>query len=154
MIDKLKESREEFVKKVIDSLEKGELLWQKDWETTGPVRNADSNKNYNGVNVIRLLSASMQKGYADPRWCTFNQAKKNEWNVKKGEKGTQIEIFKFYDKSTKKDLDMRMFNSLSHEEKNKYFEENVYVMAKIYTVFNAEQIEGIPKLICCGQVFL
>ena len=51
-----------------------------------------------------LISSSYAKGYEDNRWVTFNQAKENGWSVRKGEKGTPIEIFKFYDKSTKKDL--------------------------------------------------
>ena len=93
-----------------------------------------------------LIYSSYAKGYEDNRWVTFNQAKENGWSVRKGEKGTPIEIFKFYDKSTKKDLDMTMYNSLSPAEKVEYFTKNVYIVAKNYTVFNAQQVEGIPPI--------
>ena len=140
-------NRENFVDMVIESLEKGKIPWQKDWNEnfcemcmTNPV----TGTKYKGVNNFRLLVTSIIKEYNDNRWVTFKQASDKGWHVKKGEKGTPIEIFKFYDKSTKKDLDMKMYNSLSPEEQVKYYSKNVYVVIKNYTVFNAEQIEGMP----------
>ena len=146
--NKFKEEREKFVDSVIKSLEEGKIPWEKDWNLNqnGAIHNPVSKTNYRGINNAKLLITGMKKGYTDSRWLTYNQANSQGWHVKKGEKGTSIEIFKYYDKKTKKDLDFNMYNSLSKEEKEKYFKENVYIVAKTYTVFNGEQIEGIPKL--------
>ena len=147
--NKFSETRENFVNAVIESLEKGKIPWQKTWDTdygNNFLYNPVTGTKYKGVNNVMLLFSSYTQGYEDNRWVTFNQARENGWSVKKGEKGTPIEIFKFYDKSTKKDLDMKMYNSLTPAEQVEYFTKNVYVVAKNYTVFNAKQIEGIPPL--------
>lgn len=147
--NKFAETRENFVNAVIESLEKGKIPWQKTWDAdcgNNLLYNPVTGTRYKGVNNIMLIYSSYAKGYEDNRWVTFNQAKENGWSVRKGEKGTPIEIFKFYDKSTKKDLDMTMYNSLSPAEKVEYFTKNVYIVAKNYTVFNAQQVEGIPPV--------
>lgn len=145
--NKFKEEREKFVDKVIKSLEEGKIPWEKDWENiSGAAQNPVTGTKYKGINNIRLYAAMIEKGYTDNRWVTYNQASNNKWQVRKGEKATPIEIFKLYDKSTKKDLDMKMYNELSPTERVKYYQENVYVVGKIYNVFNGEQIEGIPPL--------
>jgi len=41
---------------------------------------------YRGYNVLRL----QHRGYDDPRWLTFNQAKNLGGYVRKGERGTQV----------------------------------------------------------------
>ena len=145
--NKFKEEREKFVDDVIKSLEAGKIPWEKDWEkVSGPVHNPITGTKYRGINNIKLYAAMIKKGYTDNRWVTFKQAQKEEWKIRKGEKGTSIEIFKYYDKLTKKDLDREMLRALSLEKQREYFQENVYIMGKTYTVFNGEQIEGIPPL--------
>jgi antirestriction protein ArdC len=142
--NKFKEEREKFVDEVIQSLEKGNIPWEQDWETTGAIHNPITGTRYKGINNIKLLTAMIQKGYKDSRWVTYLQAQKENWQVKKGEKGTSIELFKYYDKSTKKDLDMKMYNELPSDKKLDYFRDNVVIVGKTYSVFNGEQIEGIP----------
>jgi antirestriction protein ArdC len=145
--NKFKEEREKFVDKVIKSLEEGKIPWEKDWENiSGAAHNPITGTKYKGINNIRLYAAMIEKGYTDNRWVTYNQASSNKWQVRKGEKATPIEIFKFYDKSTKKDLDMKMYNALPPAERLEYYQENVYIVGKIYSVFNGEQIDGIPPL--------
>lgn len=144
--NKFKEEREKFVDGVIKSLEEGKIPWEKDWEKLSAAQNPITGTKYKGINNIRLYVAMIEKGYTDNRWATYNQASNKGWQVRKGEKATPIEIFKFYDKSTKKDLDMKMYNELPPTERLKYYQENVYIVGKIYSVFNGEQIEGIPPL--------
>lgn len=143
--NKFKEEREKFVDGIIKSLEGGKIPWEKDWDNlSGAVQNPITGTKYKGINNIRLYAAMIEKGYTDNRWVTYNQASTKGWQVRKGEKATPIEIFKFYDKSTKKDLDLKMYNDLPPTERVKYYQENVYIVGKIYSVFNGEQIEGIP----------
>ena len=55
--------------------------------------NPTTDKAYRGGNAIHLLATGLQRGYADPRWMTYKQASEQGWQVRKGEKGTQIEFW-------------------------------------------------------------
>lgn len=146
--NRFKDEREKFVNDIINSLEQGKIPWEKDWNDLkiGPIHNFQTDKRYQGSNNLKLLIETRKKGYADNRWGTFLQIKNAGWKVKKGEKATTIELFKLYDKKVKKNLDLKFINSLPEIEKEKYMRENVYPVVKLYSVFNGEQIEGIPKL--------
>ncbi|MDR3258682.1 MAG: ssDNA-binding domain-containing protein [Fusobacteriaceae bacterium] len=141
MNPKIKELRDEFVDKVIEELDKGKIPWQKPWNIKMPL-NAVTNRNYNGLNSIRLCFSK----YSDHRWATYKQAMDNGWQVKKGEKATRIEIWKQYDKKTKKDADWVEINKLPDSEKKEYIEKHIQLVTRTYSIFNAEQIEGIPTL--------
>lgn len=145
--NKFKEEREKFVDSVIKSLEAGKIPWEKEWDNlSGAIHNSVTGTKYKGINNIKLYAEMIKKGYIDNRWVTFLQAQKEGWKIKKGEKGTSIEIFKYYDKLTKKDLDREMLRTLSLEKQREYWAKNVYPIGKTYVVFNGEQIEGIPPL--------
>ncbi|GHV47644.1 hypothetical protein FACS1894204_11260 [Synergistales bacterium] len=136
---KVEQYRKEFVGKVLLLMEQGKMFWQRPWNTNDimPV-NAVSKRSYQGCNVAYLLVASAEKGYGDPRWITYKQAQDNKYQVRKGEKGTRIE---FWSKIEDDDFD----TVESPEETNKG-EERSRLYCKIYTVFNAEQVEGMPEL--------
>lgn len=141
---KYKEKRDKFVESVIQSLEEGKIPWERDWESTsGIIHNPVSQTEYQGKNGFKLAVTSFLKGYKDPRWVTFKQAQQAEWKVKKGEKATTIEVYKRYDKLTKKDFDEKSLSGMSSSEKSKYMKENVYMFIKNYNVFNGQQLEGI-----------
>jgi antirestriction protein ArdC len=38
------------------------------------------------------MASAIRKGYDDPRWMTYKQATANDWQIRGGEKGTQIEF--------------------------------------------------------------
>ena len=95
----VKPEKRDFRKEVTDSiirmLEEGVAPWQKPWESTGMRTpfNPKSGKPYRGGNALHLLAVGMKNGYSDPRWMTYKQAAENGWQVRKGEKGTQIEFW-------------------------------------------------------------
>jgi len=78
------------------------------------------------------MIAGMRKGYNDPRWCTFKQASEKGWQVRKGEKATRIEFWEA--KAGNKDED-----SPDDEKRSR-------LVHRVYSVFNAEQMDGIPQL--------
>ncbi len=64
---------------IVCELEKGVRPWTKPWNAehaagriTRPLRG--NGIPYQGINVLMLLSATMDKGYAAPVWMTFKQA--------------------------------------------------------------------------------
>lgn len=140
---KMNKIREQISQAFLEALKENELPWRRGWVGNQPL-NAVSNTEYRGVNRFGLSYAAQKKGYSDPRWCTFKQAKDKGWKVKKGEHGTPVEFWSMYDTETKKKLTSRE-TDLLREEIGKDFYERVKPISSIYTVFNAEQIEGIPE---------
>lgn len=128
--------------KVIKQLEKGVAPWQKPWDTpTGanePPHNPVSKTRYKGLNAIVLRAESEERGYSDPRWVTYNQAKQLGAHVRKGEHGTRIEYWKF--PSTEEGRDKG--EGAPAEDGAEPQERRI--IHRTYTVFNAEQIDNMP----------
>src|SRR5205823_13531807 len=91
--------RQEVTDSIIAALEKGVAPWQRPWQSGAfeMQMNPTSGKPYRGGNSIHLMVVGMRKGYEDPRWLTYHQAQENAWQVRRGEKGTQIEFWQFPD---------------------------------------------------------
>jgi antirestriction protein ArdC len=120
---------------IIADLEKGVRPWLQPWNAghaagpiTRPLRAAG--QPYKGINVLMLWAAAMTLNFASPIWMTFKQAKELKASVKKGSKGSLVV---YADCITKTET----------AEDGKEHERDIYFM-KGYTVFNVEQIEGLP----------
>lgn len=144
----LNKMREEIANAFIAALEENTIPWERSWTVTGLPVNTLSGKEYRGVNRMWLAYAASLSGYKDNRWCTFNQAKEKGYNIRKGEHGTKIEFWSWYDTLTKQKLSYSQFNKLAHElkESGERWEDRIKPISSIYTVFNAEQMEGVPPL--------
>ena len=89
-----RDHRQEVTNDIIRLLETGTAPWQKPWEGGSQMpMNPTTGKSYRGGNVLALMISGMRKGYGDPRWMTYKQASDKGWQVRKGEKGTQIEFW-------------------------------------------------------------
>lgn len=86
---------------------------------------------YRGINVALLWGAAEMKGYRHQTWMTFNQAKALGGSVRKGERATPVVYWGTF-KSQADDADD------GDEGKARLF-------AKSYSVFNVEQIDGLPE---------
>ena len=93
----LRDFRQEVTDNIVQMLERGVAPWQKPWEpgasSLGIPFNPTSERAYRGGNAIHLMATGLQRGYEDPRWMTYKQASDNGWQVRRGEKGTQIEYW-------------------------------------------------------------
>lgn len=121
---------------IIAELEKGVRPWAQPWSTahaagsvSRPLRH--NGQPYNGINVLLLWMAASVKGYSAPLWMTYKQAEALGAQVRKGEKGSPVT---YADKIRKQETD---------EESGEETERQVYFL-KQYTVFNVEQIDGLP----------
>lgn len=109
--------------RLISALESGVAPWRKPWKDgNANPSNLASGKKYNGINFF-LLSCSP---FGDSRWLTYKQAQGLGGNVRKGETGTPVVFWNWIEK-----------------EKNGKAEKIPFL--KYYTVFNAEQCEGLPE---------
>jgi antirestriction protein ArdC len=86
---------------------------------------------YRGVNVISLWLQASLKGYTAPCWMTFKQALDLGGAVRKGEKGS---LTVYADSLTRQETD-----GATGEENTR----EIHYL-KGYTVFNVEQIDGLP----------
>ena len=129
--------------KLIDQLERGTAPWQKPWaagESYLPY-NPTTDKTYKGINSLQLLSEER----ADPRWLTYKQAQAEGAQVRKGEKGTQVQYWKFEEERAVKGADGKpVLNAAGQQttEVARLRQPRVFFA----TVFNAEQIDGLPPL--------
>jgi antirestriction protein ArdC len=125
---------------IVCELEKGVRPWMKPWNAehaagriTRPLRG--NGIPYKGINVLMLWSAAMEKGYAAPVWMTFKQASELKANVRKGEHGSLVV---YADTIIRTEAD-----TTTGEES-----ERAIPFMKGYTVFNVEQIDGLPEQYC------
>lgn len=121
--------------KIIAELEQGVRPWMRPWNAehaagriTRPLRH--NGIPYKGINIVMLWAASEIKGYACPLWLTFKQALELGGNVKKGEAG---ELIVYADR----------INRTETNTKGEEVERKIPFL-KGYTVFNAEQCDGLP----------
>lgn len=122
--------------RIIADLEQGVRPWLKPWNaehTAGrisrPLRH--NGEPYNGINVLMLWSAAEGHGYTAPIWMAFRQAKTLGACVRKGEQG---ELVVYANTLTRTETDADSGEDL---------ERSVPYM-KGYTLFNVEQIDGLP----------
>ena len=133
----LQQNRRALVEKLIGNMNQGYVPLQQRWASAARPFNPVSSCNYKAGNFIRLKLAAENAGYTDNRWCTYKQAEKQGWHIRKGEKGTLLEKWIFEQEKDVKD-----------PETGKTVKEKVPLnppKCNYFYVFNGEQIEGIPE---------
>ena len=122
--------------RIVADLEQGVRPWAKPWNAehaagkiTRPLRH--NGTPYSGINILMLWSSALAGGFAAPIWMTFRQSMELGGHVRKGEKGSLVV---YANSITRKKTD---------EQTGDDTEREIHFM-KGYTVFNVEQIEGLP----------
>jgi antirestriction protein ArdC len=126
--------RQEVTDSIVRMLEEGVAPWQKPWEATGVPLNPTTGKSYRGGNAIHLMATGIRRAFEDPRWMTYRQAAEQGWQVRKGEKGAQIE---FWENAPKQRSEDPTGEQAADKDRSR-------PVHRVYTVFNARQIDGIP----------
>ncbi len=130
---------------LIERLEQGTAPWQRPWTDKQQPHlpyNPNNNRRYKGINTLNLMA----QGYSDPRWMTYKQAAAIDVQVQKGEKGTLVQFWKFNDEKNKTDENGKVVKDAQGKPikiKVKLERPKVFYAS----VFNAEQIQGLPPLI-------
>lgn len=135
--------RDTIAKTFVNALLEDKIPWRATW-TASQAYNAVNGKRYRGLNSLWLSFVASGKGYSDPRWCTFKQAKDKGWNVKKGEKATGVEFWSIYDKKQRKNISISEANIIVAKDSER--KDDMRLVSRQYCVFNAAQIDDIPEL--------
>jgi antirestriction protein ArdC len=121
--------------RIIADLEQGVRTWLKPWSAehaagriSRPLRH--NGKPYNGINILLLWGEALAKGYAAPIWMTFKQAQEIGGHVRKGERGALVVYANRITKTETNDEGLDI--------------EREIPFMKGYTVFNVEQVDGLP----------
>ncbi len=140
------EYHRKFADAIIAQIREGTAPWQKPWgpgERVLPM-NVDTGRAYRGGNSLHLAAVQQQRGYDDVRWGTYRQIQTRGGQVRKGERGTRI--LSFQDKRRIAVTDERGRPRRDAEGKRVYRHEKLAVPhIRQYTVFNAEQADGLPE---------
>lgn len=130
---------EAFANLMIEKIKEMQVDWHKPWVMpgfTGMPQNI-SGRQYNGINSLMLMMLREKMGYQTPVYMTFGQARQNGWDVKKGEVGFPVELWRqvYKDKGGNK-ISYEDYMNLSEAEREQC---KSYPVGKTYIVFNAEQ---------------
>lgn len=144
--------RELLTKKIIEQLESGTAPWQKPWNPANPGEggyslpyNPTTNKPYRGANALYLSAVSESQGYGDPRWMTYKQAQEAGYQVRRGQKGSQIEYWKFTEERPVLDGQGKpIIDDKGEPKKELVALDRPRVFRAV--VFNATQMDGVPEL--------
>jgi antirestriction protein ArdC len=122
--------------RIIVELEKGVRPWLQPWNAqhaegriTRPLR--ANGQAYKGINVLMLWGEALASGFGCPIWMTYKQAQETGGQVRKGEHGALVV---YADR-------MRRTETADNGEEI----EHEIPFLKGYTVFNCEQIDGLPE---------
>ena len=145
MADTKKAFHEQVAEKLIEQLRQGTAPWQRPWEAGEAASllpiNPTTGKRYRGINAIQLMS----QGRIDQRWLTYKQAAAAGAQVRKGEQGTAIQYWKFSEEHLRTDESGKPV--LDAEGKPVKAEVRLERPRVFFaTVFNAEQIDGLPPM--------
>lgn len=124
---------QEITDRFIAALEGGTRPWERDWLACGLPRRA-TGEEYQGINTMILSLEAECRGFANPHWMTFNQAKELGGSVRKGAKSAPVI---FYRTIVAKDAGQG--DDATDDEGRR-----VGRILKGYRVFNVEEVEGLP----------
>ena len=142
---KTDEFHRRFADSIIEQISRGTAPWQKPWGAGEQVlpSNVDTGRRYAGGNSLHLAAVQQARGYGDTRWGTYRQIQAQGGQVRKGERGTRILAFRDHRKVAATDERGRPVRDA--EGKRVYRREPLATpIVRQYTVFNAEQADGLP----------
>lgn len=121
---------------IVEQLSQGCRPWLKPWNAehaagriTRPLRH--NGQPYHGINILMLWASAEEQSFISPYWLTFKQAKALGGSVRKGEKGSPV-------------VYASTFEKIETNDKGEDVEQSIPFL-KQYTVFAADQIDGLPE---------
>lgn len=118
---------------IVTAMEAGAGDWRMPWHHDGAAvtrpENVASCKRYRGVNILALWIAAQAYGYASGIWGTYRQWQAVGAQVRKGERGTTVVLWK-------------QAASGADDEHDDEEPSHGRIFARAFTVFNIAQVDG------------
>jgi antirestriction protein ArdC len=116
---------------IVTAIEEGNAVSTLPWRRTGVANvlpaNAHTKAAYNGINIVALWAAAMQRGYSSAVWATYRQWAEIGAQVRKGEKASTVIFYKEYEV----EADPANADDDGHRR-----------VARASSVFNVAQVDG------------
>ncbi len=126
---------ETITNQIIAAIEAGadmyKMPWRRPRHDVSTRINAASGHSYRGVNVLSLWMTAQARGYASGHWATYQQWTEKGAQVRKGEKAASVMFWK----------DLRPGEDAAQAGDA----ERPQFVARGYSVFNAEQVDGFAE---------
>lgn len=116
----------EMTDRILGLLGEGVVPWRKPWNGGAEAPRSIHGRAYRGINALLLGWHRMEHEYSSPYWTTYQQAKKAGGNVRRGEKGTRVVLWKTFERENRDTGDVETIPWLT-----------------TFTVFNVDQCDGI-----------
>ena len=118
---------------IAQAIEAGAGDWRMPWHHDGAAiarpQNLASGRGYRGVNVLALWAAAQAAGHANGLWGTYRQWQAAGVQVRKGERGTAVVLWKQARRDAADDA------GEDAQDRGRFF-------ARAFTVFNVAQVDG------------
>jgi antirestriction protein ArdC len=126
----MKDFYQEVTNRIVAAIEAGTPPWVRPWSVSDQrPKNAATNRLYRGINSLLLGLEADAKGYAESRWLTYGQAAALNAQVRVGETGTSVVLYKLHE----------------IDDGKTEGEKRVIPLLRSFTVFNVAQIDGLPQ---------
>ena len=125
----MKDFYQDVTNRIVTSIEAGVVPWIRPWSVSDQrPKNAATNRLYRGINALLLGLEAQAHGYASSAWLTYRQAAALNAQVRGGETGTSVVLYKLHEVDDAKTEG----------------EKRIIPLMRTFTVFNVAQIDGLP----------
>jgi antirestriction protein ArdC len=129
------EIRSQITSQIVEALSNGNLPpWRRPWANdpnAGLNTSLSTGNAYRGINQILLQLSAGRSGFQSRWWGTFRQVKASGGYVLRGEKATHVVLFKPVNRT--------------RVDQNGDETDDSFLVLRTFTVFNAEQVNGLPQ---------
>lgn len=121
--------------RILEALQTDLLPWRRGWKCSpnaGLCTSLSTGNEYAGINQLLLQLASWKSNFTSKWWGTYRQIQKAGSNVKRGERGTRIVLYKAVE-----------HRSVDGDDEER--DDNIFLIMKSFVVFNAEQCRDLDR---------
>ena len=126
----MKDFYQEVTNKIVAAIEAGTPPWVRPWSVSDQrPKNAATGRLYRGINSLLLGLEAQARGYASGAWLTYRQAAALNAQVRGGEHGTSVVLYKLHEV----------------DDAKAEGEKKIVPLLRTFTVFNIAQIDDLPE---------
>lgn len=128
---------ETITNQIVAAIKEGTSEYRMPWHRGSTLpRNILTGKPYRGINILALWQSATTHDFRSCRWGTFKQWASKGARVRRGERATQVVLWKQVEKQKEEG---------EHNNEHKH-EGSSFMFATHFNVFNADQVDGLEPV--------